>query len=228
MIESAQRHIEEIKKAIEVAKAHRHRAKNNIKRTKYLKLFASLPLSLCTLILILLIFSFAFLKGEELSKEYTSKYLSAYKAKILQYNPNLSSKEADYIVHCIIFYCKEYKLYPPFAVAVIACESLFNPKATSSAGACGLGQLMPETAKSWGVHNCYDIRENIRATVSILRHYCDIFSGYSVETQIRLTLASYNAGFGAVQKYGGVPPYPETQYYVEKVLLEYKELCGVK
>ncbi|MEQ8224413.1 MAG: lytic transglycosylase domain-containing protein [Candidatus Eremiobacterota bacterium] len=91
-----------------------------------------------------------------------------------------------------------------------------------------MGQLMPGTAREVGVYNSYDPVQNIRGTVQILRHNLDYFSGFDVERQIKLSLAAYNAGMGAVQDYGGVPPYAETQHYVEIVYNLYKELCGVR
>jgi len=159
---------------------------------------------------------------------YTKYYINAYKSKILDYNPQLSQKELDAIVLSILYYCRHYGVEPRFVVAVVACESCFDIHATSHAGAEGLGQLMPGTAREWGVSNSYDPVQNIRGTVQILRYNLDYFSGFDVERQIKLSLAAYNAGMGAVQQYGGIPPYAETQNYVKIVFDLYKELCGVK
>jgi len=158
----------------------------------------------------------------------TKKYINAYKSKILEYNPGLSSKELDAVVLSILYYCRQYGVEPRFVVAVVACESAFDIHATSHAGAQGLGQLMPGTASDWGVSNSYDPVQNIRGTVQILKYNLDYFSGFDVERQIKLSLAAYNAGMGAVQDYGGVPPYAETQNYVQIVYDLYKELCGVR
>jgi soluble lytic murein transglycosylase-like protein len=97
--------------------------------------------------------------------------------------------------------------------AVIQVESGFNPRAVSPKGAMGLMQLMPATATEFGVLNPFDPGENIRAGSAYLRRLLDRYDG-----RVELALAAYNAGTGAVQKYGqAVPPYRETQEYVRKI-----------
>lgn len=97
--------------------------------------------------------------------------------------------------------------------AVARVESNFNAYAVSRKGACGLLQLMPATAKRFGVVNVFDAAQNVEGGASYLRWLIDRFDG-----RIDLALAGYNAGEGAVDKYGGVPPYRETTGYVIKVL----------
>ena len=100
--------------------------------------------------------------------------------------------------------------------AVIRAESGFNPRAVSRKGAQGLMQLMPTTASILGVRNSFDPRENIDGGVRHLRALIDRFPN-----RLPLAIAAYNAGEKAVTRHGGIPPYPETQDYVAKVLQFY-------
>ena len=101
----------------------------------------------------------------------------------------------------------------PAAFASLAkTESNYQTDVVSSAGAIGVMQLMPETAQELGVKNAYDPRENIEGGVKYLK---TLLNKYNNTEQ---AIAAYNAGMGAVDKYGGVPPYEETKEYVAKVL----------
>lgn len=110
----------------------------------------------------------------------------------------------------------KYNVPAALVESVMGAESNFNPKAQSKAGAQGLMQLMPGTAKEMGVQNSFDVRENVEGGVRYLRKMMDLFG-----QDERLALAAYNAGPGAVKKYGGVPPYKETRNYVDKILTDY-------
>ncbi len=97
--------------------------------------------------------------------------------------------------------------------AVIQAESNFDADAVSSAGAQGLMQLMPATARSLGVTDAFDPVQNINGGVKLLSQLLNQYDG-----NVKLALAAYNAGPGAVAKYHGIPPYKETQKYVSRVL----------
>ncbi len=109
-----------------------------------------------------------------------------------------------------------YQLPESFLRAVMRVESDFNPTVVSRAGAMGLMQLMPRTARSMGVSDPFDARQNIHGGARYLRILANRFKGDLV-----LTVAAYNAGEGAVEKYHGIPPYKETQRYVRRVLKHY-------
>jgi len=105
------------------------------------------------------------------------------------------------------------KVNPDLVRALIQAESAFNAEAVSPKGAMGLMQLMPGTAADHGVRNAFNPAENIAAGVKYLKHLLDSFNG-----RVELALAAYNAGPGAVKKYGGkVPPYKETQNYIARI-----------
>ncbi len=111
----------------------------------------------------------------------------------------------------------EYQVDPKLALAVIVVESGFNESAASPKNAQGLMQLIPETAERFGVKSAFDPTENIKGGLAYLRWLLAYFQG-----DVRLVLAAYNAGEGAVEKHRGIPPYAETRSYVDKVTAIYK------
>ena len=116
----------------------------------------------------------------------------------------------------------QYGVDPAFVRAIIHAESAFNPQARSKKGAMGLMQLMPDTASDYGAFNLLDADQNI--TVGV-RHLAGLLKSFNGDE--KLAAAAYNAGEGAVKKYGGVPPYDETRVYTERVgVLRKRYLAG--
>ena len=121
---------------------------------------------------------------------------------------------------------KAYQVEPALIRALIHAESAFNPLAISRKGAMGLTQLMPATARELGVGNALLAEQNIFGGVKYLAGLLKQYDG-----NVALATAAYNAGAGAVQKHGGIPPYAETRAYVERVKLlhqRYKEMLSAK
>ena len=117
----------------------------------------------------------------------------------------------------IAHHSEAQNLDPKLVRAVIQTESGYNRKALSNKGAMGLMQLMPATASLLNVRNPFDADENLRGGTAYLRSLIDRFAG-----SLELAVAAYNAGPGAVQKHGGIPPYQETRDYVRRVLSLYR------
>ncbi len=126
---------------------------------------------------------------------------------------SLLTKFSPYIDGIITKYANQYNVSPNLVRAVITQESSGNVMEHSSKGAMGLMQLMPSEASTLGITDPYNPEQNIAGGTKLLSSLLQRFQG-----DVPLALAAYNAGPGAVEKYNGVPPYPETQHYVQRIL----------
>ncbi len=139
-------------------------------------------------------------------------------------NSALTDAQRRLIVESVLYYSYKYSIDHRLAFAMIRYESDFNPRCRSHAGAMGLTQLMPGTAKSLGVTDAYDIQQNIMGGVRYLSEQLYSFESRSSYEQTILGLAAYNAGPGAVKRAGGVPNITETRNYVKRVSQLFLEL----
>lgn len=146
-----------------------------------------------------------------------------YARALQRFNPSLPDDAALELAGATIEDANREGVDARLLVAVIAAESSWNPAARSRAGAIGLGQLMPGTAEGLGV-DAGDPLQNIAGAAHQLRVLIDRF-GHGPGRYV-LALASYNAGAGAVLRYGGVPPYAETRAYVARVMRLWRRLAG--
>jgi len=121
------------------------------------------------------------------------------------------------IANQVALLAPRYALEPRLALAIIAVESNFEPTARSPKDARGLMQLIPKTASRFNVGNPYDIKDNLRGGLAYLRWLLAYYKG-----QVALAAAAYNAGEAAVDRYRGIPPFPETRDYVQRVLRLYR------
>ncbi|MFN2528892.1 MAG: lytic transglycosylase domain-containing protein [Candidatus Baltobacteraceae bacterium] len=150
-----------------------------------------------------------------------------YAQALRAFNPALDGRTSLVFADRVISEADSQGLDARLLVALIAVESSWHPQAVSSAGALGLGQLMPSTAAGLSV-DPHDAQQNIRAVAIHLRSLLDRYSRYDIQTRYELTLSAYNAGAGAVEKYGGVPPYAQTRNYVRSVISLWRRLAGAR
>lgn len=131
------------------------------------------------------------------------------------------NKRAKPYQDAITKYAKRYKVAESMIKAVIAIESCYNDQAVSPKGAQGLMQLIPGTADRFGVSDAFDAAQNIRGGTRYLRWLSERY-----KADMTKILAAYNAGEGKVDRYGGIPPYQETQHYVRNVLAVHEKLSN--
>ncbi|MEI6305484.1 MAG: transglycosylase SLT domain-containing protein [Deltaproteobacteria bacterium] len=128
----------------------------------------------------------------------------------LQFSKAVNPEEYENIIRAS---AEKYGVSKSLIKAVIHAESGYDPNAISVKGASGLMQLMPDTARSLKVSNSFDPKDNVEGGVKYLRFLLDTFRG-----DVSLALAAYNAGLNKVARFGGIPPYPETRLYVNRVM----------
>ncbi len=152
-------------------------------------------------------------------------FIEQYKAWVGEVNPKLSQQDRDLIVRSVLTYSHQFGLNHNLVFAMLRWESSFNPRAVSHAGAQGLGQLMPGTAKALGVANSFDIVENIRGSVQYLAAQMNRYADRPNQERFCLGMACYNAGPNAVARAGHkVPKIAETTQYINRVARLFAEL----
>ncbi len=149
---------------------------------------------------------------------------AAYANLARYFNPALTVGESQAIVSALFEGCARYGVPRPLMAALIYAESCYKPLCKSHAGAMGLCQLMPGTARGLGVTSPYEVRQNVLGGTKYLADMLRRFQGRDATTQIQLALASYNAGPGAVDRAGGIPKNRETPPHVAKVVRTYQLL----
>jgi len=138
-------------------------------------------------------------------------------------NPHLPEWQRRKYAASVLANAQRTRVDPRFIMAIVTVESSWRSNAISHSGARGLGQLMPTTAAKLDV-DAWDAAQNLRGTANYLKSLLDRFRGQ--EHWFEKAIAGYNAGPEAVKRFGGIPPYAETQRYVVKVLGEYNRLYG--
>ena len=130
--------------------------------------------------------------------------------------PTIALRAPPHIERLVHQLAPQFNVNPKLALAIIAVESNFNSSALSNKNAMGLMQLIPDTARRFGVRNAFDPQQNIRGGMGYLRWLLAYYQG-----DVKLVAAAYNAGEGNVDKHRGVPPFAETQEYVKRVVARF-------
>ncbi|MEA2720651.1 MAG: hypothetical protein QOJ39_2515 [Candidatus Eremiobacteraeota bacterium] len=150
----------------------------------------------------------------------------AYAAALRAFHPALDDSRATALAARVVAEADAARVDARLVVALVAVESSWEPAAVSPAGARGLGQLMPATAAGLGV-DPDDPAANLHGTVVHLAGLLNRYARFPAQDRYERAIAAYNAGAGAVDRYGGVPPYAETRLEVRRVIALWRRLCGV-
>jgi hypothetical protein len=158
--------------------------------------------------------------------ERDSRLLTQYADALGGANAGLTAPARRELAERVLLLTSYYRIDPRLLLALVTVESSWRAGAVSPVGALGLGQLMPGTASTLGV-DPLEPYENLDGTARYLRRALNRYAASDAQTRVRLAVASYNAGPGAVARYHGVPPYRETQAYVENVMRRWRRLAAV-
>lgn len=156
---------------------------------------------------------------------FVATVLVAYASALRSFHPALDDAHAIRLAARVVAEADAAQVDARLVVALVAVESAWNPRAVSPAGARGLGQLMPGTAAGLGV-DPDDAEANLHGTVVHLAGLLARYRGLPAQDRYVRAIAAYNAGAGAVDRYGGVPPYAETRLEVRRVIGLWRRLCG--
>jgi soluble lytic murein transglycosylase-like protein len=151
--------------------------------------------------------------------------ITRYASTLERFDAHLDDARALHLALRTVAEASAYGLDARLVVALVAVESNWNPAAQSPVGARGLGQLMPGTAAGLGV-DPGDADANLDGTIRHLGGLLRRYRALPPQTRFEDAIAAYNAGAGAVDRYGGIPPYPETQTYVRRVIRLWRRLAG--
>ena len=152
--------------------------------------------------------------------------LVAYASALRAFDPALDDAHATRLAARVVAEADAVRIDARLVVALVAVESAWDPRAVSPAGARGLGQLMPGTAAGLGV-DPDDAEANLHGTVTHLAGLLARYRRLPPQERYARAIAAYNAGAGAVDRYGGVPPYAETRLEVRRVIGLWRRLCGL-
>jgi soluble lytic murein transglycosylase-like protein len=182
-----------------------------------------MPRLTALLALAMLSFSFCRVCVPASASEQTVNPVKTYAGILRVMNPHLPDWQRRKYAASVLANAQRTHVDPRFIMAIVTVESSWRANAVSRSGARGLGQLMPSTAARLDV-NARDAAQNLRGTANYLKSLLDRFRGQ--QHWFEKAIAGYNAGPNAVKRYGGIPPYGETQHYVVKVLRVYQQLYG--